>query len=245
MPADELDGFPGDQVGQVALPLDRLAIPVEGRLTGVLAMVKIIDRAADRAKPIIEAVAGGKELWLVAQVPLAADAGGISCRFEHASDGGFRSRQAQFTTGPQTNGIVVSAHVADTESALEPADTLLIPPRQQGRARRRAFRGVGIERREAHALGGNPVDTRRADVLAAVTSHIAIAEVIGHDQHDIRAAGSGRTDALTRTNPHRARQQPSGISDEPTPGDRLRHNQAPSHSHAMDKNRFFRHVSRL
>ena len=52
-------------------------------------------------------------------------------------------------------------------------------------ARRCADRAAGIVVREAHPLGGHAVDVRRLDPLLAVTSEVAIAQIVGQDDNDI------------------------------------------------------------
>jgi hypothetical protein len=39
---------------------------------------------------------------------------------------------------------------------------------------------------EAQAFGGEPIDVRRFDARRAIASDIAVAQVIGIDEHDVR-----------------------------------------------------------
>ena len=46
--------------------------------------------------------------------------------------------------------------------------------------------GVGLG--EADAFGGEAVEVRSFDPFLAVTAEIAVAEVVGHDENDVRRA---------------------------------------------------------
>jgi len=51
---------------------------------------------------------------------------------------------------------------------------------------RRADRAAGIMLREAHPLGRHPVDVWGLNVLLAVAAYVSVAEVVGHDENDVR-----------------------------------------------------------
>ena len=75
-------------------------------------------------------------------------------------------------------------------------DPLLIPTRHQRRSSRRAFLTVGVEVREAHALFRQAVNLRRSDVGCAVSTDVAVAEVVGHDEDNVRLTPLSRTAAF-------------------------------------------------
>ena len=105
----------------------------------------------------------------------------------------------------------------ESQSSLRfPADTMLVPARQQGRPCGRALRAIGAEGCEAYPFGGHPVDVRRAGVLAAVIPDVPVAEVIGHDQHNVQTVAVGRAGGLTRTESHRTCKQSSRIGQKST-----------------------------
>jgi len=61
-----------------------------------------------------------------------------------------------------------------------------VDPRQQREPRRRAGRGGTVAAREAVALAGEPVDAGRPHPRGAVARHVPPAEVVGHDEDDVR-----------------------------------------------------------
>ena len=69
--------------------------------------------------------------------------------------------------------------------------TLLVAPRQQRRAGRGADRAGRVAVGEAGAVAGQGVDIGRGDVLGAVGTHVAIAQVVDQDHDDIGFRRSG------------------------------------------------------
>src|SRR6266581_6864497 len=67
--------------------------------------------------------------------------------------------------------------------------THLIAPGNQPRACRRATRGIRISLRELQSLDRQTVDVRRRVVTLAVAAHVRIAEVVRHDEDDVRLDG--------------------------------------------------------
>jgi hypothetical protein len=55
--------------------------------------------------------------------------------------------------------------------------------------RRGAYRRAGIELGETQALRGQGIDIGSADLLLAITTQVAIAEVIREDENDIGTGG--------------------------------------------------------
>ena len=51
-----------------------------------------------------------------------------------------------------------------------------------------------VARRELQAFGGELVEVRRLHVLAAVAREVAVAEVVGEHEHDVRPLGVGSGD---------------------------------------------------
>jgi hypothetical protein len=45
--------------------------------------------------------------------------------------------------------------------------------------------------REAHSLGGDPVDVRRPDSLLPVTAYVAVTHVVGKDEDNVGWRGGG------------------------------------------------------
>src|SRR5258707_2670262 len=63
---------------------------------------------------------------------------------------------------------------------------ILIAPGDQRRARRRANGRVRVALREHQSLDRQAVDVRRRIITLAVAAHVGIAEVIRHDEDDVR-----------------------------------------------------------
>ena len=61
-----------------------------------------------------------------------------------------------------------------------------IPPRQQGGTRGTAERCGRVEVGESQALGGHPIQVRGPDRRRAVDAKVAVTEVVGEDQDEVR-----------------------------------------------------------
>ena len=126
-----------------------------------------------------------------AQVPLAEDAGDVALLLEHLGQGqpvrgdGERAAGAEHAAGHAVAPAVAPGH--DAVAA--------------GRTDR--CRGVGVG--EAHALAGQPVAVRRR-VRAAVAGQVAVPQVVGQDDDDVRPFGRGRAGNRCRARERRQRQ---------------------------------------
>ena len=78
---------------------------------------------------------------------------------------------------------IAGGEVGDATHAV----AVVVAPREQARAGRRAERGR-VEVGEAYAVGGEPVDGRRRDV-GAVAAELREADVVEHDQQHVGRAG--------------------------------------------------------
>jgi hypothetical protein len=107
---------------------------------------------------MIETVPRGQERRLVAEMPLADVSGRIALGLQCFGDGDFSRGQAAFRVRKQH--AAMPAHAAANRE----------PPREQGRAARRAHLGCGIEIGKPQALGRHQVEVlgiRRFESLAA------------------------------------------------------------------------------
>jgi len=72
----------------------------------------------------------------------------------------------------------------DARVAADPAMSSVIAGHQRA-ARRRAHRASGVGLREAQTARGQGVDVGSADALLAVTTKVAVAEIVGQDENDV------------------------------------------------------------
>ena len=68
---------------------------------------------------------------------------------------------------------------------------MLIATRQQRGASRGTHRSVGVEVGEAQPLSGKPVNIRGEILRASINAEIAVAEIVGHYDHEVRGLPSG------------------------------------------------------
>ena len=85
------------------------------------------------------------------------------------------------------DGLVVAAHVAEADRALETADAWRVATGKEGGAAGGALGGVGVELGEADAIARQGVDRGCAEVGGVVTGEVGVAEVVGEDEEDVGA----------------------------------------------------------
>ena len=106
-------------------------------------------------------------------MPFADDAGGVAGPLEQRGHG----RAAWFDEQPLDAGRDAGALLAERIFAG-----------QERVARRRADRGHRVRVGEAQPLRGEPVHVGRLDFGRAVATEVAVADVIGQDEHDVGLA---------------------------------------------------------
>ena len=105
---------------------------------------------------------------VVAQVPLAEDAGSIAGAGEHLGQGDF-----------------VGVHQRPAQVGVDHAGAIVVAAGQQAGSRRRTDRR-DIEVLEPDALPGERVEVRRLDLGVAVNTQVAEALIVGDDHQDVR-----------------------------------------------------------
>ena len=134
-------------------------------------------------EPFVEAVTGGKERRVVAEMPLPHHAGAVAAAPQNFSQRRLGGGDAVAGVGPQ--------RACD-------ADPVGITAGEERRPRRRADRLGDVEVGEPHPFAGEPIEVRRGGGLSAVAGWITVAEVVGKDDDDVRRTmwrrGSGRRD---------------------------------------------------
>ena len=154
---------------------------------------RLADAASLDHQGFLEALVDRPHRGIVAQVPLAEDAGSIAGRGEDFGERDF-----------------VGVHQGPAQVGIDDAGAEVVSPGEQTGARRRAD-GRDIEVLEPDALARELVEMRRLDLGVAVNAQIAEALVVGHDEQDIRppsaaAAAWLAPSAAERRQPPRCRQ---------------------------------------
>src|SRR5262245_16041042 len=106
------------------------------------------------------------------QVPLAGEEGLVPCRFQYGPQGPLRAWQSAT--------LALEGHRGHAAAVWEPAGL------HRRAARRAAW--LAIERKECHALIGEPINIRRghaAPRAAAIDTRISVPEVVRYDQDDV------------------------------------------------------------
>ena len=71
-------------------------------------------------------------------------------------------------------------------------EALLVAAGHQAGARGAAIRPADVAAGEAHAVPGQRIDVRRGNLRVALAAQLAVAEVVGDDDEDVRALCLGR-----------------------------------------------------
>ena len=169
---NEADRPLGDQIGHVSVGVDRRAVFEEVVCAVRIGVLVIIDEPAQESEEVVEPVRVGLELRAIAEMPLAHQGrrvSGVLQELRQRLAGGWQSASAGGRRG---------------QRRLE-ARALIVAPGHQHRAGRRARRR-GVEVGEPDAVGRQPVDVRRPDVGSAVTSVVAVPDIVHDDEDDVR-----------------------------------------------------------
>ncbi len=126
--------------------------------------------AAAQHQRLLKALIAGAHRVVVAQVPLAENAGLIS---------GFREHLG--------SGHLARIHHRAAEECVDDASAVVVAARHEARPRGRAHR-ANLELRELHAFAGDAVHGRGVEVRIAVQGEVAIALIVGNDEYDVRPA---------------------------------------------------------
>jgi hypothetical protein len=146
---------------------------------------------------MVESAGLRQKLRAVAEVPLADHPGAITCRLEQFADVALGRRHAAAQVlGLSLHGgkaAVLVAHRAALGKGtrghlLLEAKALLVATGHQTGTRGAAQRCAAVAVGEAHTIAPNAVDTRCLDQAVAIGRQVAVAHVIGQDDHHIGAA---------------------------------------------------------
>ena len=132
----------------------------------------------EKAEKFVEAAALWVKFGGAAEVPLADEGGGVA--------GGAKMISHRFFAGRQANAWR-SVFRADGIK-LKTETCLVATGEERGAGRSTKWRG-DVAVGKARAAGGEGVDVGRGDTFAPVATEFAVAEVVGDDEDDVRAAG--------------------------------------------------------
>ena len=148
---------------------DLLGVPPE-EVGIVVVRVGLVDEAVEVVEPVAFRLPFGAHL---AKAPLADERGGVAGLLQHAGHGHVARRQRLCRVVARAG---IAAHAGVTH----------VPAGHEHAARRRADSRPGVELREADPLGRQPIEVRRLDDPLPVRTEIAVAEVVGQDEDDVR-----------------------------------------------------------
>ena len=162
-----LDGFGGDEVGDVPRLLDKrfIAMPGAAKLTLLVTMTPRTHPAGERTVAMIEAKVVGPLFRQRAEMPLTDQRRSVPHRLE-------RPRERDGV--PPIRALVLrSGH----------SETRRIAATQQRRARRTANR-IDVMLRQFHPGSGEPVEVRRRHV-ASMKRHVRPTEIVSQNKNDV------------------------------------------------------------
>ena len=126
-----------------------------------------------KAEVFVKAMAGGKELRMMTQVPFAENGRCIVPGFDQLRERGLP---------------VADTMVAFRTKRAEDADAVRVAARQQGRPRCAADRLRHIKAGETPPFPGQAVKIRSGEPAGAEDSHVSVALIVGVNDHNIRKA---------------------------------------------------------
>ena len=199
-PPDQIHRLLGDEISRVACFEHRLliAMPVIDREDGGRVvrdgLVVVVDAPGVVAVLMIEALAH-RQLFRqpLAEMPLARHRSGVTRLLQRLGHRALFSGQTHHATRRCAVGQIRQLH-AEQRQVVRLAEVLRapvhpLPIRIASRHQRRACRGADgrhVKLREARPLCGQLVDVRRQLAVTAIEARIRPAEVVGHDEDDVR-----------------------------------------------------------
>ena len=186
--AHELHRALVDEIGEVAVAFHGLHPVAQGGRAVVVFVLVVIGVAEELAEILVEAALRGVELVAVAEMPFAEGARGVAGGLQPIRNGGLAEREAEAVDiGLGDPRAVYAARLLDHVAKRElKSDALLPAAGHEAGARGRAHGGIGVEIGKLHALGREAIDVGRLDVGRAHAAEVAVAEIIGEDEDDVR-----------------------------------------------------------
>ena len=167
----------GEEIGGVALGLDRFSVEAHVVLLVAAVVVIVVHHVAEEAVEVVESAGVGVLRGLQSEVPFADRGGGVALRLEHLREhgGGAREEAPVFCgLGPDDSGD---------------ADEIGVASGKKGGAGGGAHGAVGVEFGEAHPIGHEGVEVRTLEIGRAVAGEVAVAEIIDDNEEDVGPFG--------------------------------------------------------
>ena len=185
--ADHLQRPLGDVVGEVVVLVEGVHVHLVVVLHEPVRLVQVREPVEDPVEAVEAALArpgvtrsGIGAVRVLGQVPLAHHEGGVAGSAVRLGRGGDVGRELHRVAGEPGIAVRDVAH----------AGPMRVHAGQQRRPRRRAHRRRVVVGEPQPALGEG-IQVRRGD-LGAVAAEVAVAEVVGEDDHDVRRTGRRR-----------------------------------------------------
>ena len=130
-----------------------------------------------------------QKFGLVAAMPFSDDVRRVARAAQHVGE--------RLLGGIEADALPGEEHAASFEGVE--ADPAGMAAREHRAARRRTDRRALVEMREPTSLRGEAIEIRRRDLLLAVDSDLAPAEVVGEDEDDVQFVGGGQGAGQAKT----------------------------------------------
>src|SRR5918994_291601 len=177
-PANKLDRAVRQEVGHIAGLVHRNVSLMQIQLPGRCAVAEVIHCAAQNAVKFIEAMSHWTVLGKETQMPLADQSGGVARRLKERGWCGVLWRK--------THAVSVYQRLLQADG--KPSG---VSSGHKGDPGRAADRCRGVVTGEAESFTSQPINIRSAIVRPAVAAQIAISEVIGEYEQNVRSSGPG------------------------------------------------------
>jgi hypothetical protein len=121
-----------------------------------------------------ETLSMGQELWTFAEMPFARESGSVALVLKY-----FGNRQ-----GLWVESFLGADHVS--HDPLGPSQTARVGTGEQGHPRGGADGRAGVKTGQSDAFFSEIVQNRSFNLGVAITTKVLIAQIIHHNQHDVR-----------------------------------------------------------
>ena len=172
---NEVTRSTGQNVGQIADRTRRSFTVHRHQPSLIILVAEIRSGSTNRAKVFVKARLQGSEIWRFSAVPLSKQSCSITRLREESGQGWkFRLQAKRVSVDPRQYRLCQTSGMAGRITAG-----------QMRNARRRAGGRARIAIRQAHAFGGQSVNSWRQIVRASVTTWIRPTHIVGKNENDV------------------------------------------------------------